>query len=505
MSDTPWFHETLRIVSHTRIPPTPDVLDALKQNYAIEASIADLVDNSIDAGAKIVLIRLIRRMNRIVSLCIADNGRGMTEVEIDRAMQFAAKRDYTANDLGMFGLGLKTASLSQAEALTVLSRAKGQSAVGRGWSEVGIKAKDWRCDVVGSEAAAGELELDWGPLGAIKVGTVVRWDRVHDFDRLPDEEVAKYVSDLRRAIPNHVGLKLHRLLKARRVRIVLDEIDADSGAEGLRSEVDPLDPFPPTTGKRGYPKQFLVRLPEGGELPIIAHIWPKRSSERGFKLESGKLAEHQGFYFFRHDRLVQDGGWNQLRAGAEPHLSLARVEIDIPDALSGYFRVHSTKRGVDVPRTFTQAIQSAKAKDGTTFTQYLATAEDVYRTRGEQKERPVMRPGRGIPAPVVDALEREGVPFMRGDGMSLRWGRVTGKVFFEFDRESDEVVLNDRYRDALLAGRKAGGADLPVVRTLLYFLLAPTLERERESVAERGRINAIQAALIAAARLESEK
>lgn len=505
MSDTKWFHETLLATSHKRIQPTADVLDALKQDYPIEASVADLIDNSIDAGATTILIRLFRRASRIVSLCIADDGRGMTDEEIDLAMQFAARRKYSSKDLGMFGLGLKTASLSQANSVTVLSRSKGQDAVGRRWSEAGIKKADWRCDVISPAAARGELDLAWGPLGKIRIGTVVRWDNVHDFDRLPDDEGDKYVGDLRRVIPNHIGLKLHRFLAKKKVRIVLDEIDVENGELGLETIIDALDPFPPESGRRGYPKTFHVSIPEHGELDIKAHIWPKKSSERGFKLESGRLAEHQGFYFFRHNRLVQDGGWNQLRAGAEPHLSLARVEVDIPESMSGYLRVHSTKRGVDVPRTFISAVQAAKAKDGTTFGDYLAASEEVYRTRGEQKERPILRPGKGIPAAVGDALEREEVPFMRGHGMSLRWGRVTGKEFFTIDRDTDEVVLNERYRDALLAGRKAGGADLPVVRTLLYFLLAPTLERERDSVAERGRINAIQAALMAAARLEGEK
>lgn len=507
MPDTRWFNETLHVESSKKILPTPAVLDALKQDYPIEASIADLVDNSIDARASLVLVRLFRRAGRLLGMCVADNGRGMSESEIDRAMQFAGRRDYSASDLGMFGLGLKTASLSQSDSVTVLSRSRGHAAVGRRWTEAGIKHADWRCDVIAADDCASELRLRWGSLGVLGTGTLVRWDHVRDFDRLPVAEIPKYVGALRRAITNHVGLKLHRILASGKVRILLDELDVDTGEQGLESSIEPLNPFPDETGRRGYPRHFVIRVPEHGDLEVRAHIWPKKSTARGFKLETGKVAAHQGFYFFRHDRLVQDGDWNGVRAKAEPHLSLARVEIDIPDALATYFRVRSTKRGVDVPRSFTSAVESAFAKDDPEigFRDYLAAAEEVYRTRGEQQERPVLKPGAGIPAAVRKALERESVPFRPGDGMTLKWGTIPGKDFFWFDRETDEVVLNERYRTALLSGRKASSADLPVLRALIFFLLAPTLERERDSVAESGRLRALQSALIAAAELERSK
>lgn len=507
MADTRWFHETLNTSGHKTIHPTADVLDALKQDYPIEASVADLIDNSIDAEATTVVVRLFERSNRIIGLCIADDGNGMGERQIDEAMQFAKKRSYTSKDLGMFGLGLKTASLSQADVLTVISRAPGQEPVGRRWSETGIKLADWRCDVIAPADARAEFGLDWGRLGKLRKGTIVRWDKVRDFERLPDSEVSKYVSRLRATISRHVGLKLHRILTRKQIQVVLDTIDVDTGEMGLEMVVAPLNPFPASTGRKGYPRMFVVKIPDHGTLDFRAHIWPKKSPEPGFKLETGKSAEHQGFYFYRRDRLVQEGGWNGARASAEPHLSLARVEIDIPDNLANYFRVHSTKRGVDVPRSFTAALEAARAKDdpSVTFANYLAAAEETYRTRGEQGEKPILAPGPGIPAPVRIALEKEQTPFKRGRGMKLKWGRVIGKKFFDFDREADEVILNDRYRAALLAGRKASGADLPVIRVLLYFLLAPTLERTRDSVAESGRLRAIQSALMAAAKLEADK
>src|SRR5258705_8637009 len=101
--DTPGSDFTdIEVSGHETVPPTPDILDALERDYPLEASIADLIDNSIDAHARNVLIRFMRTERKLVSLCIADDGRGMTGTEIRSAMQFAARRAYTHKDLGMF-------------------------------------------------------------------------------------------------------------------------------------------------------------------------------------------------------------------------------------------------------------------------------------------------------------------------------------------------------------------------------------------------------------------
>ena len=120
------------------------ILDALEKDYPFEASLADLIDNSIDAEADKVLIRFHIKKATIKAVFIIDNGKGMSEETLREAMQFAKKRKYNKTDLGMFGVGLKTASLSQANILTVVSKAKNGSVVGRQWTKKGIKEQDWQ-------------------------------------------------------------------------------------------------------------------------------------------------------------------------------------------------------------------------------------------------------------------------------------------------------------------------------------------------------------------------
>src|SRR5687767_3651438 len=67
----------IEVSGYEQVAPTPDILDALVRDYPIEASIADLVDNSIDAKARNVLIRFVRDGRKLLSLCVADDGWGI--------------------------------------------------------------------------------------------------------------------------------------------------------------------------------------------------------------------------------------------------------------------------------------------------------------------------------------------------------------------------------------------------------------------------------------------
>lgn len=495
----------IKLSGYETIRPTPDILDALERDYPLEASIADLVDNSIDARARNILIRFMRNGGKIVSLCVADDGVGMTDGELRRAMQFAMKRPYRNRDLGMFGVGLKTASLSQAENLIVVSRKKGNGAVGRQWTKAGIKVHDWRLDILEPGSASKILGHDWGVLGAISKGTVVRWDRVYDFERL-HSGVDEYLEDAKQRMRNHLGLKLHRFLARKQIRIHLDIQDIESGNVGPPSQVYPMNPFPPkgTSGASGYPKDFIVQFPSAGKVSMRAHIWRKKSKDEGYKLGDGRVADHQGFYFFRHDRLIQDGGWCGIIGTNEPHMSLARIEVDIPDSLSGYIKVRSNKAGVDVPASFGSAIHATRSRDGTSFDDFRAQAGEVYRRRAEQKPRPMVSPGNGIPAEVRNALEKREMRFVRGQKCSVIWANFKGPGFIQIDQENRQVILNNRYRRMLLRGARGGKTDLPLLRTLLYFVFESLLAGDRIGPVERFRLEAIQASMNAALKLEEK-
>src|SRR5262249_19703988 len=108
--------------SKSLIPSAARLMTSLRDiGYDLPSAVADLVDNSIDAGACNVAISVCRKGAHSF-ITIADDGSGMTERELDEAMRYGSRRAYRAADLGKFGLGLKTASLSQCRRLTVATR-----------------------------------------------------------------------------------------------------------------------------------------------------------------------------------------------------------------------------------------------------------------------------------------------------------------------------------------------------------------------------------------------
>ena len=116
-----------------------------------------------------------------------------------------------------------------------------------------------------------------------------------------------------------------------------------------------------------------------GMLNMIAHIWPAKSEKPEYKLGGGRVAERQGFYFYRNNRLIQGGGWNKVReSDSEPHFSLARVLIDLPPSLDAAFGLTIQKSKVVPPSPFKSLVKAAKAGN-TTFEDYIAAADETYR------------------------------------------------------------------------------------------------------------------------------
>ena len=126
-------------------PPDPaatiETLGAL--GYSTESAVADLIDNSIAAGAS--RVDVILHWHGADSWCaVADNGRGMTGNELKQAMTIGSRDPVLPRDtadLGRFGFGLKTASFSQCRELTVGSHKTSQRFAYRTWDLDYVRAE----------------------------------------------------------------------------------------------------------------------------------------------------------------------------------------------------------------------------------------------------------------------------------------------------------------------------------------------------------------------------
>lgn len=480
------------------LTPEPRSLEALGRNHTLEAAIAELVDNSVDAGAARVLIRFVRDGGRLLRLLVADDGAGMDDSDIDVAMTVGGDRSYGADEIGRFGLGLKAASFSQARSVTVVSAADQAAATGRRWQVQHAKS-DYQCEIVEPSFAAGLLGQDWGFVSA-KTGTVVRWDDVKGFPAVDDEHaIDRFLQGTIAKLRTYLGLIFHRILDSGRVRMTIDVEDQE--AVFLSTEVPSLDPFAyPKSGATGWPKR-LEAIGDQASLELECHIWPGRSSLDQFRLD-GDLIQRQGIYVYYNDRLVQGGGWNGL-CHADKQLNLARVALDIDGDAARMISLKPEKNGIEPGPDFNRAIHEAQTSDGLTFKDYVDRARGVLKDSNRRRRvRPaIMPPGSGFSPGVRKAFSRE-VPLKNEDPIEVRWDDFEDDDFFEVDRERGVLWLNKRYRKALAGSDRGSLNDVPVVKALIFFLLEDIFSGHNMGPRDKDNIEMWQAILTAAAKEE---
>lgn len=192
-------------------PFAPVLMESTRAiGYSLEAAIADIIDNSIAAKAGKVQLSFFPVGDAYVS--ILDNGTGMDDAQMNIAMQYGSKsptetRD--SSDLGRYGLGLKTASLSQCRVLTVISK-QGDQVIGRRWDlDYVIKTGAWSLLILDKEDFASVPHIS--DLYEQDSGTLVVWQNL---DRLLMGEV-DYEKSLGRKmdeVRQHLELVFHRYL-----------------------------------------------------------------------------------------------------------------------------------------------------------------------------------------------------------------------------------------------------------------------------------------------------
>lgn len=481
------------------LQPDPHALDSLGRNHSLETALADLIDNSVDAGAGNVLIRFIRRGARLTGLYVVDDGRGMSPEAVNTAMTLGGRRDYSDTDLGRFGVGLKAASFSQAQSLTVLTRAAGRPAAGRRWLH-GKDRAGFHCDLVPADFAEAELGRAW-PFNTSPSGTVIRWDRVGGFPATDDpHQVTTFLSRAIDHLRGHLGLMFHRILAAGRTRIVIDVEDVDAGV-GIPTEVGPIDPFGYPKPAPGWPRTLTSDI-DGVTLNIVCHIWPRKSNTEQYRLPGG-AENRQGLYFYRRDRLLHAGGWEGIHA-ADKKLQLARASIDIDGDVAGLFTMNPEKSRVTAGADFARAVTTARADDGTTISDYLKAAESAWgisNQRATAQRHPVIPPGRGLNPKIIREIADE-LPQINTDPLNILWARFDDDNFFEVDRDTMTLRLNNRYRAAVLGGRRGGLNDAPLLKTTLFLLMENVFQGNHLGTRDKDNIDLWQEILTTAARAE---
>lgn len=319
--------------------------------YDFVAALADIVDNSVTANASAVDIEIV--FDGAASyVLIADDGDGMTESDLNEALRFGTRREYELGDLGRYGLGLKTASISQCRRVTVATRralAHRRLAV-KTLDLDHIDATDrWEVTEPPTDSAVYRC-LEWlndGP------GTVVFWENLDRVlpDRRPEGGWARRrLKQLAERSREYLGMVFHRFLEHEVKRISPLTITVNG------EKVQPWNPFAPLEDNRLELPAQSFEVSSGdlyGRVTLRRYILPPRdqfSSLAEFERMSGPLKwnRQQGLYIYRAGRLIQHGGWCGIRA-ADEHTKFARAALDFQTDLDVLFQINVAKMRVHLP------------------------------------------------------------------------------------------------------------------------------------------------------------
>ena len=322
-------------------PRAMAMLESLRGlGYSTGAALADIIDNSISAGADEIRLNFAWEGpgSRIT---ILDNGRGMSDAELESAMRLGDKNPLdvrSPHDLGRFGMGLKTASFSQCRRLTVAS-VKGAVRSCLRWDLDELAANPDGGWLLFEGPAQGSKPFIAGLRGS-KAGTVVLWEQM---DRVV---TAGFTSndfhDLIDTVESHLAMVFHRLLKGPRAKLKLL----------LNGRVvAPWDPF-----MAGHPAKPWTSPPTNhptdyGIVTVQAHVLPHRDklSAVEFDANAGPTGwtAQQGFYVYRNERLLLAGGWlglgNSRAWNREEAHRLARIRLDIPNTADADWKIDVRK------------------------------------------------------------------------------------------------------------------------------------------------------------------
>ncbi|WP_270406034.1 ATP-binding protein [Paenibacillus timonensis] len=342
--------------------------------YELSTAIADLIDNSITAKAKNVWVNFL--WNGAASwISIKDDGIGMTQAELIRAMTLGSKNPLLprpTNDLGRFGLGLKTATFSQCKQLTVGTKSKGENLVVRCWDlDYVSNCGQWRLLKQGSNNLEKEV------FEGLEQGTLVVWDKL---DRVVDEEVKvdddwahDHFLEKAAIVKKHLAMVFHRFLEGPNpLKIWFND-----------KLVSPWNPFLidlKATELLTVEPLFI----NGKRIEVRPYVLPHHSKmsqeDHAYGAGTKGWSAHQGFYVYRNKRMLVAGDWLGLGFQKEEHYKLARIQIDIPNNLDQEWSIDVKKSKARPPQNIRQDLKriAKLTRD---------RASNIYRHRGKVVSR----------------------------------------------------------------------------------------------------------------------
>jgi hypothetical protein len=349
-------------------PQASALIESMRDiGYSLDTALADIIDNAITAQATRIDI-LSDTAGEHPAIGILDNGAGMTEAELIEAMRPGSRNpleDRHRDDLGRFGLGLKSASFSQCRLLTVVTRREGVTSCAVWSLDEVARSNEWAISL--HSVPDG---VPWADrLGAS--GTLVVWQELDRLSAGINHDVGRRADHMNRALASaerHLRLVFHRFMEDGPLRIFLNG-----------RKLDPIDPFARKhPGHQEDPEDHLQLA--GGIVTFQCFTLPhhKALSTQEWE-ELGGSEGHlrsQGFYVYRGRRLIIAGSWLGLARQTEL-TKLCRIRVDIPNTMDASWKIDVKKASAQLPPAVRDRMRHIVER-------FSQTSKRTYQRRGQR-------------------------------------------------------------------------------------------------------------------------
>lgn len=358
--------------------PMPSYLMATARsfgNYDLAAALADLIDNCIKAKSTHIDISFTPSFGSRpdVVVRIRDNGVGMSKESLIAAMRPASANpqdERDEDDLGRFGWGLKSASLSQARVLKVVT-----------WCANDVSAAIWDIDDIDDWSMDLLDKNDARKLLSVPVttdsGTEVIWC---NSDRLLDTSAGSSINDSLTAVifsaRQKLSLIFHRYLSGeigKKLRILVNGLSLDA-----------VDPFMTNNAATQTLKADTINMKNGANIYVQPYVLPhfsKMTVQEQERLGGPEgMVRNQGFYVYRNKRLIIYGTWFRIVPHGELS-QLTRIKVDLPNTVDAEWRITLDKSDAQLPEFLRSRLKNIVKK-------FNKKSVAVHRNKGVSLEKP---------------------------------------------------------------------------------------------------------------------
>jgi Histidine kinase-, DNA gyrase B-, and HSP90-like ATPase len=324
-------------------PHARRTMEALRElGYDSYASILDIIDNCVDAGAKVIKVEIGEHKGDII-LTIDDDGCGMDEETLSEALRLGSDTEREVGDLGKFGMGLVTASIGLSQSVEVLTKEADGPLFYGGFDLEQIAAENRFVKWIGSATKEQAASFDHTK------GTRVRLSKT---DRISNRNPTVFANTLR----PRIGQVFRKFLKSG-IAITVNG-----------RPVEPIDPLLLSDAETRLILDTEIEVDGNGSAIVRVVDLPDYGSAGN--IAAGIIPQNSGFYIVRNNREIMEAhtfGFYKKH----PDYSHFRAELSFDGSLDAHFHTDVKKMTIfpsqsflDKLRQATQALITESGREG---------------------------------------------------------------------------------------------------------------------------------------------